>query len=129
MDQRRLTDRAFGYAFTGLFTFITIIAWWVFDVVAVGAMVSALIFACLATAAPGVLMPLNRLWAKVVPKIALVTNTLVTGAAFCVVIVPIGIFMRVIKRDPLHRAVEAGAESYWQPVTRDGDKDTYQDIF
>ncbi len=129
MQQHQLSDRAFGYAFAGLFSFITFIGWWMFDAVAVWAIVAALTFAGLATTVPGVLMPVNRLWAKLVPVIALVTNSLVSGAAFCVVILPIAMVMRVIKRDPLQRAAEPGAESYWQQITRHGDKETYKDLF
>jgi hypothetical protein len=44
-----------------------------------------------------------------------IVNELVLLAAFCVVIIPVGLLFRLIRRDALQLKVDRNAATYWQP--------------
>ncbi len=126
---KRPSDRVFGYTFGVVFAMITTVAWFVFDTFAVWAVAVSATFLVLASVVPGVLMPLNRLWSSITPKIAVVTNAIVLSAAYCLVVIPIGLAMRLVRRDALLRTPRPEQASYWIAVKRQSSRDTYRDLF
>jgi hypothetical protein len=68
-------------------------------------------------AAPARLAPLNRAWTGLGLLLFKVMNPLVLGLIYLTTIVPIGLLMRVMRRDLLHLKLERQAASYW--VVRD----------
>jgi Saxitoxin biosynthesis operon protein SxtJ len=68
-------------------------------------------------AAPARLAPLNRAWTALGLLLFKVVNPVVLGIIYLTTIVPIGLFMRVSGRDPLHLKFDRQAGSYW--VVRD----------
>ena len=75
------------------------------------------VFAVLAYAAPRLLAPLNRLWAKVGLLLHMVISPVILGILFYVCVTPIGMLMRISGRDPLRRKLEPAAKTYW--ITRE----------
>ena len=73
----------------------------------------AALFAVLAYAAPRVLAPLNRLWAKFGLMLHLIISPVFLGILFYVCITPIGFLMRLAGKDPMRRRFEPAAKSYW----------------
>lgn len=65
--------------------------------------------------APESLRPVYRGWVKFGLLLSKVTTPLVIGAIFYVLIVPVGLVMRLIKRDPMRRGFERDAASYRIP--------------
>jgi hypothetical protein len=73
----------------------------------------AALFALLAYAVPGVLAPLNRLWAKLGHLLHMIVSPLILGILFYACITPIGFLMRLAGKDPMRRKFEPGSKSYW----------------
>jgi hypothetical protein len=71
----------------------------------------------LAAVAPRALRPLYLGLSLVGLPIGLVVSHVVMGVVFYVVLAPIGLVMRLLGRDRLHRRFERDAETYW--VRRD----------
>jgi hypothetical protein len=65
-----------------------------------------------ALVAPNSLGPVYRGWMRVGLLLSKVTTPIVMGAIFFVVVVPVGLVMRIAKRDPLRRGFERDAKSY-----------------
>jgi hypothetical protein len=65
--------------------------------------------------APELLRPVYRAWMKLGLMLSKVTTPIVMGAIFFVIIVPIGLVMRLMKRDPMRRSFERDATSYRIP--------------
>ena len=95
---------------------------------AVALVVSGALFG-VALLVPGLLLPLNLLWRKLAWRIAVVFTYVVLGAIFYLVFTPIGLVMRVIRRDPMMQAMNDGASDYWAPVRRQASSDTLDDQF
>ncbi|KPJ75907.1 MAG: hypothetical protein AMS14_02840 [Planctomycetes bacterium DG_20] len=67
----------------------------------------------LTAAAPSALRPLYLGLSLVGLPIGLVVSHVVAGVVFYLVVTPIGLAMRLLGRDPLHRGFEPDAETYW----------------
>lgn len=125
----RQTDRAFGLMFAVVLTTFGGLAWLVFDkvfpwVFAVGAG-----FLVVALVAPGLLLPLNRLWGAFGQRLGGFNNFILLGLFFYLFILPVGLVFRLFGRDPMQRRLDTRDRSYWQPVTRGADKENYADMF
>ncbi len=75
--------------------------------------VIAAVCGVLAAVAPRALRPLYLGLSLVGLPIGLVVSHVVMGVVFYIVLVPIGLVMRLLGRDPLHRGFERDAETYW----------------
>jgi hypothetical protein len=125
----RQTDRHFGLTFAIVFTAIFGVAWWVFNSPIIWILLVAGIFLVLALAVPGILMPLNRLWAAFSARLAVVSNHLILGAFFLIFIVPVNLVMRLIGRDTMRRSMKSDVISYWTPVNRQATIKNLPDMF
>lgn len=70
------------------------------------------VFLLCVIAAPIVLAPLEKFWEKVVRVLGVVKTHVLMFLIFSVIFVPIGLYFRLIKRDPLHRRFDSEAKSY-----------------
>ncbi len=129
MTLPRQTDRAFGLTMAGALAVLAGIVWYasgqrptILPSIAVGFLVVAL-------AAPGLLLPLNRLWWAFAMRLSRVSNLLILGIFFFLVVVPTGLIIRLAGRDPLRRSRGPEAKSYWSPVERQTDANTLADMF
>lgn len=111
------TDRTFGFVIAAVFVAFGI--WPLFSegqprwsVLVVGGVVVVIAMLC-----PSVLRPLNRLWTQFGLLLHRVTNPVLMGLVFFLVVTPIGLVMRVMGKDPLHLRIDRDTASYW--ISRD----------
>ena len=130
------TLKQFGFIALVGFSFIAALAWF-----------QLLVFAALpddlrqpVAGTFGVLAAVSTLFSLVAPKanlpiyvgltviaypIGFVLSYLIMGFLFFVMITPLGLFFRLVSRDPLHRNFDPAAATYWtDPRPRRG-KDSY----
>ena len=103
--------------------------WLVFDRLLLWALVAAPISLGLALIFPGVLLPLNLLWTRLAGGVSQITNFVLLSTFFFLVIMPVGLVMRIFGADLLQRRRDPAADSYWSPLERHADADTFHDMF
>jgi hypothetical protein len=107
------SDRSFGFVFAGFFALLAAYdAWhasgrWPFYLAIAG------VFLLIALVRPQVLAPLNRLWTRLGLLLGRIVSPLMLGFIFYVVMTPIGLVMRLLRKDTLRLRGESGAGSYW----------------
>ena len=101
MQVKRLSDRIFGITFAILFALIFIVFYYIFDINLFWAPWVCIVFALTALLAPGVLMPLNRLWSKLAILLSQLNNTVLLGVFFFLAILPTGLTLRLFGYDPM----------------------------
>ena len=65
-----------------------------------------------ALVAPRLLGPAHRVWMKLAEVLAWINTRILLGLVFYLVVTPIGLVMRLMKRDPMRRRYEPRGESY-----------------
>lgn len=123
------SDRIFGFTFAGIFFLISAGRWIILGKLVGWPLFVAIVFAALAIFMPGLLLPLNRLWHVIGPKIASINNFIILGVVFYLFVTPIGLIMRLFRRDPMQRSIDKKIGSYWSPVRRQVDSETLDDQF
>jgi len=123
------SNRKFGFTFAGIFCLISVGRWLVSGKLLGWPLFTAVAFAALAAFIPGLLLPLNRLWRVIGPKIASTNNFIVLGAVFYLFVTPVGLIMRLFRRDPMQRSIDKRIATYWTPVRRQADSETFDDQF
>jgi len=129
MKQKKLTDRQFGLMMGAALLVIVAAGWFVFETFLKGALVAAALFGIIALVLPVALLPLNRLWGVFAEKLGGFTNFLLLGSFFYLFVMPFGLIIRLIGRDPMKRNIDQGAKTFWSPVTRHTDEETLRDMF
>ncbi|NLE65501.1 MAG: hypothetical protein GX606_06265 [Elusimicrobia bacterium] len=76
------------------------------------------------------LKPGYRGWMRVAHMIGTVVSTVILGLVFYAVFAPVGILLRILRKDHLDRRIDRAAASYWhqRPVTPI-DRDRYTKQF
>lgn len=124
------SERSFGLVFAVVFALIggwqvyrdRAWGWWLLGVAAA--------FLLAAFAAPQLLRPLNRLWFRFGLLLHHIVNPLVMGLLFFGAILPIGLLMRVLGKQPLPLSFEPGSASYWVPRRPPGpEPDSFKNQF
>jgi hypothetical protein len=129
MKAKRLSDRHFGLAFAVIFGLVAGVVWFVNGSYQYWAVVVAAAFLLLALVHPVLLLPLNRLWMRLGHGIGLVTNTVLLGAFYFLIVTPFGWALRLLSKDPMQRRASREADSYFVPVRRHADPKTFPDMF
>ena len=124
-----MNDRKFGFVFAIALTVLCGFLWLIFGTLFRGLLIAAAVFAIFALIAPGVLLPFNRIWMAFAGRLGAANNFLILGIVYFLAILPVGLFMRSIGRDLMHRKLDRNAESYLTPVGRQTDSETLRDIF
>jgi hypothetical protein len=75
------------------------------------------ILAALAVAAPTALGPIYRGWMKIGNVLGWINTRIILALLFFVVLFPVGLLRRLFGRDPMHRKLDAHADSYRVPST------------
>jgi hypothetical protein len=127
MPAKRVSDRSFGLVFAALFLVIALLGWLLAGRLLVWALAVSASFALLAALAPGLLLPLNRLWTLLGQRIGFVMNHVLLGLFFYLVILPVGLVLRASGSRMVVRP-DAEADSYWSDVGRKA-PDSYADQF
>lgn len=107
------SERAFGVVFAVVFVVVALWPllngaaprWW--------ALVVAAAFLAAGYLFPIVLKPLNILWFKIGMLMYKVVNPLTMAMLFVTTIIPIGMLMRAMGKDPLRLKLDPDASTYW----------------
>ena len=111
------SDRALGLTLAAVFGVVGVVrlalghfyaGWWL------GA---AAVTLALALIWPAALAPLNRLWLRLGLVLYKILNPVVMGVVFFTTVVPTGLLMRALGKDPLRLRREPATASYW--ITRE----------
>lgn len=114
------SDRGFGLTVGGILVAIAVVrtglalwgggaaGWFEGLLGGIGAVLLAL-----GLVAPAVLAPLNRGWTRLGLIMFKVVNPIVLGLIYLTTIVPIGLIMRLMRRDLLGLRFDPDADSYW----------------
>jgi hypothetical protein len=105
------SERSFGFLFAAVFAIIALFPMVHGETLRAWALVIAALFLLIAIALPGILRPLNRLWMRFGLLLHRIVNPIVLGLMFCVVMVPVGFFIRLFGGRLLK--TELKADSYW----------------
>ena len=125
----RLSDRAFGLALSVVLSAIAFVRWFLFGgssewlIAAAGAFLAAGLFV------PGILMPINRLFGNLAPRLAAISNYVLLAPFLWAVMTPVGLVMRMSGRDPMRRRFDPDSDSYLTPVSRGTTEETLRDMF
>lgn len=129
MAAARLSDRNFGLSFAAVFGLIATVGWFVIGSYYPWVVGTALAFLSTALVWPTLLLPLNRLWEQLGHCLGRVSNSIILSTFFYAVITPVGVLMRLIGTDPMHRRMDRGADSYFTPIRRQASPETFPDMF
>ncbi len=130
------TLRQFGFIALAGFGFLALIAWYEVLIFSFGLgaarPIVAGVFAGLAGLAtlfslvyPKANLPIYLGLTIVAFPIGFVLSYVIMGALFYLIITPVGLIMKLIGHDPMHRKFEPDAESYWVAVQGERAKSTY----
>jgi hypothetical protein len=109
----RASERSFGMVFAVLFLLVTfwpLLAggaprWW--------ALVLAVAFLLAGLALPWVLRPLNSAWLGFGLLLHRIISPVILGMLFYLTVLPTGLVMRAVRKDPLRLRFDRDAGSYW----------------
>jgi hypothetical protein len=109
----RGSDRVFGFVFAVFFAAVGVyplihglpVRGWAFGLAGVLALVAA--------ARPKWLASLNTSWTRLGLALNRVVSPVALFLVYCVAIVPIGLLLRALGKDPLRLRMDPGATTYW----------------
>jgi hypothetical protein len=70
-------------------------------------------FLLLAGVAPMILRPIERIWMQLATWMGWVMTRVILGLVFVLLFTPIGLAMRLLRKDPLHLRFDPRAGTYW----------------
>lgn len=129
MTPLRLSERKFGFTMAGAFVVLSAMIWLLFRSFFPSLLVVAAIFALFALAAPGLLLPVNRIWGRFGRALGWVNNNVLLSVFFILIVVPTGLCFRLMKRDALDRDKDDSARSYLSPVRTTTDTESLRNLF
>ena len=106
------SNKSFGIVFSVVFFIIAIFPILNNDNIRVWSLVISLIFLVLGLINSKLLSPLNKIWFKFGLILSKVVSPLIMGIIFFLVVTPIGILMRILKKDLLNLKYN-NKNTYW----------------
>jgi hypothetical protein len=117
------SDRAFGWVMGGFFAIVALYPVVKGSPLRTWALVPATLFVIAALIRPRLLAPLNRLWTKFGVALNRIFSPVALLVVYCVAVVPTGLLLRVLGKDPLKLRADPEATSYWIQRTPPGRAD------
>ncbi len=87
----------------------------------------SIIFLVLGLANSSLLNPFNKIWYKFGRILGIIISPIIMAIIFFFVVTPIGLFMRIFKKDILNLKYNKKSSSYW--IKRDGPKSKMKNQF
>ena len=113
MDDIKISsNRSFGIVFFFIFLFIAIYPLINDNEVRIWSLIISLFFLILGIINSKILLPLNKIWFKFGILLGSIFSPIIMGFIFFLVVTPIGIFMRVLRKDLLNLKFN-NLETYW----------------
>ena len=107
------SDRVFGLVFAGAFS---VLALWPMvhgGAIRLWAILLAAVFLVLALAVPRALSRLNRLWMRLGLLMGRVVSPVAIGIVYYLTVVPTGLIMRALGKNPMRLGFDRELPSYW----------------
>ena len=120
------SNRSFGIVFFVVFLLIALYPVIKGQEIRIWSLIISLIFLSLGLKNSRVLTPLNKLWFKFGIFLGKIVSPLVMGIIFFLVVTPIGLIMRILRKDLLNLKYNSN-KSYW--VEKDGPKSKMKNQF
>jgi ABC-type Co2+ transport system permease subunit len=108
-------ERSFGYVFTVFFTLVALGPLRRGESLRSWALVLAAAILLVALGKPGLLEIPNRLWLKLGHIMGAIMSPIIITIFYCVAIVPIGLVLKILRKDILSLRYDPKASSYWIP--------------
>jgi hypothetical protein len=112
-ENKGSSDRTFGVIFSIVFALIAFYPLLAGGAIRLWSLVVAGIFLLLAVVFTSVLSPANRLWMKFGELLHSIVSPIALGIVFYVAVMPTGLIMRLLGKDPLRLRFDPAAQSYW----------------
>lgn len=125
-------QRKFGIVMAVAITVLGGIRWAIhgFHTFPKGFLIIAAVFLVLGIAAPRVLKPVLIVWMKFALAINWVMTRILLTVAFFLLMLPAGIIMKLLGKDPLNRAWQPDATTYWEtPEEQPAELERYYNQF
>ena len=119
-EGRRSSDRSFGVVFAAASAVIALLPLLRGRDLRLWALIAAAAFLAVALLRPALLAPLNRLWFQFGLLLGRVTNPIIMGLVFFLLITPMALILRLRGNDPLRLRLAPQAKSYWIERTPPG---------
>ena len=120
------TNRSFGIVFFIVFFIIAIFPLKNDGDIRIWSLVISVIFLLLGLSNSKILTPLNRLWSKFGILLGKIMSPLIMGLIFFLVVTPIGLIMRMLRKDLLNLKFDNN-RSYW--IKKKGPKSIMKNQF
>ena len=117
------SDRSFGLVFFVVFAVYTIYVWFKLNTLLFWSLGVSGAFLLSALICPKILRPLNILWFYFGILIHKVTNPIIMAFIYFLVVTPIGLTLRLFKKDLLQLDIDKSIPSYW--IKREGQQAKY----
>lgn len=126
---KQLSNRDFGLIFAAIFTVIGVFPILFGNGPRIWSVALAIAFVVVALALPIALNPLNKAWVKFGLLMHKIVNPVLMGLVFFITVLPTGLIMRLMGKDPMRRKLDREAKSYW--INRDTviDKEFFDNQF
>lgn len=122
--------RNFGLLFAALGIFAGAFMAWKGNSAAWVAFGLAVVFFCTGVFLPRVLAPVYRAWMRFAAVLAWLNTRLLLSVFFYLVVTPIGLVMRLVRKDLLQQKIDRTAASYWHKRNiRGTEKESYEHLF
>ena len=128
MDEIKLgSNRSFGIVFFVVFLLIALYPLSKQVEIRVWSLIISLIFLFLGLLNSKILSPLNKIWFKFGIILGKIISPLVMGIIFFLVVTPIGLLMRLFKKDVLSLKIDKNSQTYW--IEKNGPKSKMNNQF
>ena len=128
MDKIKLgSNRSFGIVFFAVFLLITLYPLSKQGEIRVWSLIISLIFLFLGLLNSKILSPLNKIWFKFGIILGKIISPLLMGIIFFLVVTPIGLLMRLFKKDVLSLKFDKDNQTYW--IEKNGPKSKMKNQF
>jgi len=107
------TNRSFGITFSAVFLIIGIWPLLNNEPIRIWSIVISLIFLLFGLMNSTLLTPFNKIWFKFGILLGSIVSPIAMSMVFFIVVTPIGICMRLFRKDILNRKFDKNANSYW----------------
>lgn len=127
---KTLANRTFGLIFAAIFLVICLVPLIKGNGVVEWAGITSLALALISLILPIALTPLNILFQKFGLVMHKITNPLFMGLVFYGTVLPTGLILRLLGKDPMRRKIDTEAQTYWLPRdTHQVTKDSFDNQF
>lgn len=126
---KMLSDRTFGLIFAGIFAVISFFPMLFGNEIRTWALIVSALFFIPAMVYPRVLFPLNKLWLKFGFFMHSIINPILMGLVFFLTVLPTGIILKILGKDPMHRKFESDSKTYWIERNQKISKESFDNQF